>query len=79
MNQCSGNRRGLFSPRVPGVQWGNGAMGNAEWTGVRLRDVLQRAGVAGDAVEVVFSGADSRCCPQTPDFLKSLPHRARAG
>ena len=41
VNQCSGNRRGLFSPRVPGVQWRNGAMGNALWTGVRLRDVLQ--------------------------------------
>src|SRR5262249_25846118 len=45
VNQCSGNRRGLFSPRVPGVQWANGAMGNALWTGVRLRDVLHKAGV----------------------------------
>jgi len=73
VNQCSGNRRGLFSPRVPGVQWGNGAMGNALWTGVRLRDVLRRAGVAGDALEVVVRGADSAVLPGTPDFVKSLP------
>ena len=73
VNQCSGNRRGLFTPRVPGVQWANGAMGNAEWTGVRLRDVLSRAGVAANAVEVVFNGADVPVLPTTPDFLKSIP------
>ncbi|HET7757710.1 MAG TPA: molybdopterin-dependent oxidoreductase [Steroidobacteraceae bacterium] len=73
VNQCSGNRRGLFSPRVPGVQWGNGAMGNARWTGVRLRDVLNRAGVAAGAIEVVFNGADMPVLPATPDFLKSIP------
>jgi DMSO/TMAO reductase YedYZ molybdopterin-dependent catalytic subunit len=73
VNQCSGNRRGLFSPRVPGVQWGNGAMGNALWTGVRLRDVLHKAGVAADALEVVFNGADGPLLPETPDFVKSLP------
>ena len=73
VNQCSGNRRGLFSPRVPGVQWGNGAMGNALWGGVRLRDVLHKAGIAPDALEVVFNGADGPQLPQTPDFVKSLP------
>ena len=73
VNQCSGNRRGLFAPRVPGVQWGNGAMGNARWTGVRLRDVLNKAGVAAGAVEVVFNGADTPMLPATPDFLKSIP------
>jgi DMSO/TMAO reductase YedYZ molybdopterin-dependent catalytic subunit len=73
VNQCSGNRRGLFSPRVPGVQWGNGAMGNALWTGVRLRDVLHKAGVSADALEVVFNGADTPLLPATPDFVKSLP------
>jgi len=78
VNQCSGYRRGLFSPRVPGVQWGNGAMGNAAWSGVRLRDVLDRAGVSADAVEVVFNGADLPVLAATPDFLKSLPiERAR--
>jgi DMSO/TMAO reductase YedYZ molybdopterin-dependent catalytic subunit len=45
VNQCSGNSRGLFQPRVSGGQWANGAMGNALWTGVRLKDVLDKAGV----------------------------------
>jgi DMSO/TMAO reductase YedYZ molybdopterin-dependent catalytic subunit len=71
--QCSGNRRGLFTPRVPGVQWANGAMGNAVWTGVRLRDVLRKAGIRSDAIEVVFDGADAPVLPSTPDFQKSLP------
>src|ERR1700730_6749308 len=43
VNQCSGNSRGFFTPRVAGAQWANGAMGNALWTGVRLRDVLDQA------------------------------------
>ena len=43
VNQCSGNSRGFFQPRVSGGQWSNGAMGNARWTGVRLKDVLDRA------------------------------------
>jgi DMSO/TMAO reductase YedYZ molybdopterin-dependent catalytic subunit len=73
VNQCSGNRRGLFAPRVPGVQWGDGAMGNALWTGVRLRDVLHKAGVARDALEMVYHGADSAVLPATPNFVKSLP------
>ena len=73
VNQCSGNRRGMFTPRVPGVQWGYGAMGNAQWTGVRLRDVLTAAGVKADALEVVCDGADSGVLPSTPDFIKSIP------
>lgn len=73
INQCSGNRRGLFTPRVPGVQWRHGAIGNAKWTGVRLRDVLRKAGMRGDALEVVFDGADTAPLPRTPDFVKSLP------
>lgn len=71
--QCSGNRRGLFQPHVPGVQWGYGAMGNARWKGVRLRDVLNKAGVRKEAVEVVLEGADSGALEHTPDFKKSLP------
>src|SRR5215813_15586135 len=54
--QCSGNSRGLFQPRVPGAQWRNGAMGNARWTGVPLRDVLDRAGVKAGAIAVRCSG-----------------------
>jgi DMSO/TMAO reductase YedYZ molybdopterin-dependent catalytic subunit len=73
VNQCSGNRRGLFSPRVPGVQWSHGAIGNALWGGVRLRDVLKKAGVAADALEVVVNGTDGPVLPGTPDFVKSLP------
>lgn len=42
INQCSGNSRGYFQPRVPGGQWSHGAMGNARWTGVRLKDVRLR-------------------------------------
>jgi DMSO/TMAO reductase YedYZ molybdopterin-dependent catalytic subunit len=71
--QCSGNRRGLFEPHVPGVEWGAGAMGNAVWKGVRLKDVLAKAGVKGDALEVVFDGADHGALDKTPDFVKSLP------
>jgi len=71
--QCSGNRRGLFEPHVAGVEWGVGAMGNAVWKGVRLKDVLQKAGVKGDALEVVFDGADHGAIDKTPDFVKSIP------
>lgn len=73
VNQCSGNRRGLFTPHVPGIQWGYGGMGNARWRGVRLRDVLASAGIAGAALEVVCDGADAGVLPATPDFAKSLP------
>jgi DMSO/TMAO reductase YedYZ molybdopterin-dependent catalytic subunit len=72
VNQCSGNSRGLFTPRVTGGQWGNGAMGNAMWRGVRLKDVLDRAGVAPGALQVRFKGMDSGVVPQTPNFMKSL-------
>jgi DMSO/TMAO reductase YedYZ molybdopterin-dependent catalytic subunit len=71
--QCSGNRRGLFEPHVPGVEWGVGAMGNAVWRGVRLKDVLAKVGVRAGALEVVLDGADTAPLPQTPDFVKSLP------
>jgi DMSO/TMAO reductase YedYZ molybdopterin-dependent catalytic subunit len=70
---CSGNRRGLFLPHVPGVQWGSGAIGNARWRGVRLKDVLAGAGIGKSAVEVSLDGADSGVLKTTPDFIKSLP------
>ena len=47
--QCSGNRRGLSKPHVPGVEWGFGAMGNARWKGARLKDMLAKAGVPKDS------------------------------
>ena len=72
VNQCSGNSRGLFAPRAIGGEWGNGAMGNALWTGVRLRDILDRAGVKAGAKQVQFDGLDTGVLPGTPDFKKSL-------
>jgi DMSO/TMAO reductase YedYZ molybdopterin-dependent catalytic subunit len=72
INQCSGNSRGYFQPRVPGAQWSHGAMGNARWTGVRLKDVLDRAGVKAGAVQVRFNGMDEPVVPDAPDFMKSL-------
>ena len=72
VNQCSGNSRGFFQPRVAGGEWGNGAMGNARWTGVRLKDVLDRAGVKAGAVQVRFNGMDDPVVAQAPDFMKSL-------
>jgi len=72
VNQCSGNSRGFFAPRVPGGEWGNGAMGNALWTGVRLKDVLDRAGVKAGAQQVRFNGLDQPTSPDGPDFMKSL-------
>jgi sulfite dehydrogenase len=71
--QCSGNRRGLSDPHVPGVQWGLGAMGNARWRGVRLKDVLAKAGLRREAVEIVLNGADGPVLDKTPDFIKSIP------
>jgi DMSO/TMAO reductase YedYZ molybdopterin-dependent catalytic subunit len=72
VNQCSGNSRGLFQPRVPGGQWWHGAMGNARWTGVRLKHVLDRAGIKASAVGVRFNGTDGPVVPDGPDFMKSL-------
>jgi hypothetical protein len=72
VNQCSGNSRGFFLPRVGGAQWANGAMGNAKWTGVPLKDVLDRAGVKPGAVQVRFNGLDQAVVPDAPDFEKSL-------
>ena len=57
--ECAGNGRSLLSPRVNGEQWNLGAVSTAEWTGVPLAEVLDRAGVKAGAREVVFRGADS--------------------
>ena len=72
VNQCSGNSRGFFQPRVPGGQMGHGAMGNAKWTGVRLKDLLERAGVPAGTLEVWFNGLDKPVLPSIPDFIKSI-------
>ncbi len=72
VNQCSGNSRGFFQPRVPGGEWANGAMGNALWTGVRLKDVLDKAGVKPGAVQVRFKGLEEPVVADAPHFMKSL-------
>ena len=69
---CAGNSRSTFSPKVPGSQWSNGAMGNAKWKGVRLKDILKMAGVKNGAVDVTFQGLDNAPLPATPKFVKSL-------
>jgi sulfite dehydrogenase len=72
VNQCSGNSRGFFEPRVAGGQLGNGAMGNARWRGVPLKAVLDKAGVQQSAKQVSFGGMDGPVTDKTPDFTKAL-------
>ncbi len=72
VNQCSGNSRGFFEPRVAGGQSGNGAMGNARWRGASLKAVLDLAGVQKDAKQVTFNGLDGPVVDKTPDFVKAL-------
>jgi len=72
VNQCSGNSRRFFEPRVPGGQWGDGAVGNAKWTGVPLKAILDRAQVKAGAVDVSLNGLDVPPLPSVPDFIKSL-------
>lgn len=72
VNQCSGNSRGFSQPRVGGGQLGHGAMGNAKWRGVRLKDVLEKAGLQAGAKQVTCNGLDTPVLPQTPDFVKAL-------
>ncbi len=71
VNQCSGNSRGFFEPRVTGGQLGNGAMGNAKWVGVPLKDVLARAEVRDTAQQVTFDGLDFALMGGG-DFVKAL-------
>ncbi len=56
--ECAGNGRALLSPRPVSQPWLTGAVGTADWTGARLADLLEAAGVTSDAVDVVFSGSD---------------------
>ena len=71
VNQCSGNGRALFTPRVTGGQLGNGAMGNARWRGVPLKDVLARAELKATARQVTFNGLDNPLLGGA-DFIKAL-------
>ena len=77
--ECAGNSRVFLVPKVKGVQWELGAVGNAEWTGVRLRDLLQRAEVGSDAREIILEGADNGTIAEPPrpagktNFARSVP------
>jgi DMSO/TMAO reductase YedYZ molybdopterin-dependent catalytic subunit len=83
--ECAGNNRIFLEPKVKGVQWGLGAVGNAEWTGVPLSILLERAGVKAGAHEVILEGADGGTLedPKSPAgelrFARSIPlAKARA-
>jgi DMSO/TMAO reductase YedYZ molybdopterin-dependent catalytic subunit len=71
--QCSGNGRSLHSPRVPGLQWVHGAMGQAEWRGVRLADLLDKAGVAAGMLHIKVQGYDLPPKPSVPAYVRSVP------
>jgi DMSO/TMAO reductase YedYZ molybdopterin-dependent catalytic subunit len=71
VNQCSGNGRGQFNPRVTGGQLANGAMGNARWLGVPLKDILARAELKNTARQVTFNGLDNGVMAGG-DFVKAL-------
>jgi sulfite oxidase len=70
--ECAGNGRAFYQPTIPGLQWEYGAAGNGRWTGVRLADVLKKAGISPGAIEVLFEGADSPP-GSMPDFQRTIP------
>jgi len=70
--QCGGNNRTAFKPTAGGIQWGVGAMGCAKWKGVRLKDVLAKAGLKKDAVYIGFNGEDKAVYSKTADFVREL-------
>ncbi len=83
--ECAGNNRHFLEPKVKGVQWGLGAVGTAEWTGVPLSILLDRAAVKANACEVILEGADGGLLedPKSPPgelrFARSIPlEKARA-
>ncbi len=77
--ECAGNNRSFLEPKVKGVQWGLGGVGNAEWTGVPLSNLLERAGVKSAAREIIMEGADRGQLedPKSPrgeiNFARSIP------
>jgi sulfoxide reductase catalytic subunit YedY len=70
--QCGGNSRSAFKPIAGGIQWGSGAMGCATWKGVRLRDILDYAGMHKDAVWIGFNGSEKSAYYETPEFVREL-------
>lgn len=70
--QCGGNSRSAFKPVAGGIQWGSGAMGCATWKGVRLRDILDKAGLKKDAEWIGFNGSEKAAYYETPEFIREL-------
>src|SRR5579863_1022161 len=70
--ECAGNGRSLQRPQVPGIQWGKGAVGTARFSGPRMRDVLERAGVKATGKHVMFRGSDE-VPGKVPPFIRSIP------
>ena len=70
--QCGGNSRTAFKPTAGGIQWGIGAMGCARWKGVRLKDVLAKAGLAKDAQWIGFNGLEKAVYAETDNFVRAL-------
>jgi sulfite oxidase len=70
--ECAGNGRSLHRPQVPGIQWGRGAVSTARFSGPRLRDVLERAGVKPSGKHVMFRGLDE-VPGKVPPFIRSIP------
>jgi len=70
--QCGGNSRSAFKPTAGGIQWGHGAMGCAEWKGVRLSDLLDQAGVKKGAAWIGFNGKETAAYYETPNFVREL-------
>lgn len=79
--ECAGNGRSFLEPKVKGVPWGIGAVGNAQWHGVFLRDILRDAGADFTAAEVILEGADKGAVKEAPGpsgeihYARSLPFR----
>ncbi len=72
VTECAGNGRSYYQPTVPGLQWRDGSVGNGRWRGVRMADVLKRAGIQASAVDIEFDGADVPI-GKMPDFRRSIP------
>lgn len=71
--ECSGNGRSLFAEKASGNPWTIGGVGNAVWGGVRLAEVLERAGVSGGAAHVAFEGFDAPLGSAGIKFIRSIP------
>jgi sulfite oxidase len=69
--ECAGNGRRFYEPHLAGTQWAFGSVGNGRWTGVRLRDVLQKAGIKNGATEILCDGADVPL-GKMPDFQRTI-------